>query len=278
MPIPSRGCPALGVPYRYRTIYVKTGKSPGRPYAPFGLDAQRTIEWRDLYVYGWTLEEIGRQYGLTRERVRQMLKKTGMTRLDGGREKAQMALLPAKIAAAKERRQRMNNKFWKYGGVLKSVALEINGGLPLQTKGYAVCKFITQKKSAQQRGTPFLLTLKEWWDIWQESGHWKDRGRGSGYCMARWGDSGPYAIGNVRIILSSENSRESYLITDSALRFSKGRARKDANSFLAPYGMRVRHNKNLKALPLELFVGDVMVERYSNIGDAVADAKRLILP
>jgi hypothetical protein len=49
----------------------------------------------------------------------------------------------------------------------------------------------------------------QWALIWARSGHWHERGLGKGkYCMARFGDKGPYASWNVKIILQSENSSE----------------------------------------------------------------------
>lgn len=65
------------------------------------------------------------------------------------------------------------------------------------------------KSGAKVRGIPFLLTFEEWLQIWEDSGHFHERGnRRNQYCMARFGDVGPYAVGNVKIILHSENSKE----------------------------------------------------------------------
>jgi hypothetical protein len=65
-------------------------------------------------------------------------------------------------------------------------------------------------RQAAGRNIPFLLTFEQWWDIWQQSGHWHERGNldGDKYCMARHGDVGPYAVGNVKIITNRENSIE----------------------------------------------------------------------
>jgi len=69
--------------------------------------------------------------------------------------------------------------------------------------------YIKQKSQAKQRGIPFLLTFEEWWKIWLDSGKWKQRGiRLDQCCMARFGDIGPYAVGNVRICSVSENHSE----------------------------------------------------------------------
>ena len=77
--------------------------------------------------------------------------------------------------------------------------------------GFAPFKaFDEQRYSAGYRLIPFNLTFSEWWELWQTSGQWKNRGRGTrlSYVMARLGDSGPYAIGNVRIITMGENMVE----------------------------------------------------------------------
>lgn len=68
-------------------------------------------------------------------------------------------------------------------------------------------KYRDHKKNAiNDRGIPFLLSFEEWWDIWQKSGHWHERGPRVGqYCMSRYNDIGPYAVGNVFIQLSTQN-------------------------------------------------------------------------
>lgn len=65
------------------------------------------------------------------------------------------------------------------------------------------------KFGAKKRGIAFLLTFSEWFSIWESSGHIDDRGRSlHQYQMARFGDSGPYAVGNVRIITCLDNKLE----------------------------------------------------------------------
>ncbi len=69
--------------------------------------------------------------------------------------------------------------------------------------------FYKHKYSAGQRGIAFLFTYEQWLDIWVASGHLHERGCKKGqYVMARYGDVGPYAVGNVKIILHSENQNE----------------------------------------------------------------------
>ncbi|MEH2569868.1 hypothetical protein V1289_009495 [Bradyrhizobium sp. AZCC 2289] len=66
-----------------------------------------------------------------------------------------------------------------------------------------------QKSNAKSRGILFRLTFDQWWAIWKESGMYERRGRGRrGFVMHRFGDSGPYEVGNVEIISASDNFRE----------------------------------------------------------------------
>lgn len=71
--------------------------------------------------------------------------------------------------------------------------------------------FRRQQRSANERGIAWEMTLDEWWRVWQDSGHWSQRGRRSGqYVMARLGDVGPYSVANVYITTSGENVKDYY--------------------------------------------------------------------
>lgn len=65
-----------------------------------------------------------------------------------------------------------------------------------------------QRGNAAARGITFLLSSAEWWQIWSSSGHYRERGQKSDqYCMARFGDVGPYALNNVEIVTNHENNK-----------------------------------------------------------------------
>jgi hypothetical protein len=71
--------------------------------------------------------------------------------------------------------------------------------------------YIIHKSGAKRRDIPFLFTFEEWLAIWTDSGKWSQRGNRAGrYVMARYGDVGPYAIGNVRICTVEENISEGH--------------------------------------------------------------------
>lgn len=71
----------------------------------------------------------------------------------------------------------------------------------------AIDKFRRQRQNARNRGIPWELSLKQWWQIWLDSGKWGCRGRElGGWVMGRIGDVGAYSPGNVYICDHSENA------------------------------------------------------------------------
>ncbi len=70
-------------------------------------------------------------------------------------------------------------------------------------------RWTQQKAHAKARGVAFELTFEEWWGLWEASGKWDQRGKLQGqYAMARHGDTGPYALGNVAIVEVYSNLKE----------------------------------------------------------------------
>lgn len=142
------------------------------------------------------MEQIGQKYGVTRERVRQILRGTcGLPATDGGAAKRGQAR-KARLRSTRDAR------YLAKSGCTYDEYCQIRaaGGTRAWQK---------QKKSAENRAIEWHLSLREWWQLWQDSGKWSERGRGAEkYVMSRLQDSGPYAIGNVHIQTLRENSRE----------------------------------------------------------------------
>jgi hypothetical protein len=74
-------------------------------------------------------------------------------------------------------------------------------------------RYKNQKNDARSRKILFLLSFKEWWVIWRDSGCIHKRGCHKGqYVMARGTpecpDVGSYGIGNIRIIPALQNRAE----------------------------------------------------------------------
>jgi hypothetical protein len=78
--------------------------------------------------------------------------------------------------------------------------------------GRAFRRYERHRRGAARRGIGFELTFAEWWRIWRDSGKYDRMGTHYGeYVMARHGDLGPYAVGNVEIQLATTNSSDANL-------------------------------------------------------------------
>jgi hypothetical protein len=173
----------------HSTACERIAVSLGRPDA-------RALSMADMRAQGLTLESIGRHYGITRERVRQILRKAGF-----GEVHKAFAIQRKGAKGAAKQSQREAMCFAKYGVSLDDYrAIRETGA----SRAYG-----SQKVNARRRGIEFKLTLGEWWSVWSASGKYHLRGKGIGhYCMSRIRDSGGYVVGNVHIQLCQENSRE----------------------------------------------------------------------
>ena len=70
-------------------------------------------------------------------------------------------------------------------------------------------RFQKHRVQSKHRGIKFLFTFEEWLNIWTDSGQFHNAGKHRGqYHMARYGDKGPYAVGNVRIVPCEVNHSE----------------------------------------------------------------------
>lgn len=164
---------------------------------------EREVRVVQLYTTGHTLQQIGTVYGITRERVRQILKKAGFAGSDGGVAKRKQKRLEAKAQA---RLLRDEAKAQAAFGCGFDELLKHNDGKRGWTKGSKSRAFIQQRRAAQHRGIEWLMAFPEWCRVWDESGHWNERGRtANGYVMARRQDFGPYAAWNVYITTLAQN-------------------------------------------------------------------------
>lgn len=154
-----------------------------------------------LRADGLTLQAIGRQVGLTRERVRQILAEHCAGRLGEDRRGADAAR--ERKERADQRRAEYERRVREHYGCDVAMLRAINPG-SLGDPASPARKYLEQKSKALRRGIEFSMTLPEWWKVWQDSGKWEARGR-FGYCMGRHGDAGPYAIGNVYITTIEQN-------------------------------------------------------------------------
>lgn len=178
---------------------------------------ERGEQMKSSYLSGLTLEQIGQIHGVTRERVRQILAKHGVKGQHSGRTKAIAERRAIKAMNAKANRDQRCIE--SYGCTYQAIESLFGVGVIL-TKTKATLAYAQHKKNAIQREVEFSITFLQWWSVWQKSGKWNERGRGK-YVMARNGDVGAYAVGNVHICTSSENVKEGYIKTPGHVRAAK---------------------------------------------------------
>ena len=142
----------------------------------------------ELYKSGRTQDEVAAQFGVTRQRVQQLIAKLGVGKADGGK---------------RERSRRR---------------LQVMGTKPAYGHGCSVTEmwtipkaarrpYIQHRTNARKRGILWEFTLPTWWAVWAASGKFAERRRG-GFGMARHGDAGPYAPWNVYICPNSQNIKD----------------------------------------------------------------------
>jgi hypothetical protein len=186
----------------------------------------RAYEMANRFAAGQTLQQIGDLFGLSRERVRQIIKPLGMNRARGGQRVVSnlrlFSIAERRIASRQKRIQKQE----EYFGCSYSEIMNLSGGVApfmarKKTPFSPVSRFLEQKINATKRGIGWELSLPEWWRIWQDSGKWELRGRGAGYCMGRFGDSGPYSVDNVYICTIGQNFSDSHIVRPRSSYFNR---------------------------------------------------------
>lgn len=166
----------------------------------------RAQRMADLYRSGKTLQEIGDEYGVTRERVRQILSDQGLTRADRRRT------APYVRDVLKARAEANCLARWGISRAEYRALIAKYGPRVPNTARNPFNAYSSQRNSAKCRGIEWNLSFREWWTVWQASGKWDKRGRGYGFCMARYGDHGPYATWNVYICTGAQNASDGFLV------------------------------------------------------------------
>jgi len=193
----------------YQAIHV-AAHTLGLKFARSGTgaaDNERADAMEAMYRAGKTLIEIGDLYGVSRERVRQILSKyRRLNANDGGRS------VRTKIEKERRRAQNEAECYKKHGCSTAQLRGLRKIGRAMRGEGFSVYQtplgaFRNQRNNALTRGIVWDLTLWDWWRIWQQSGKWDQRGRaGDAYVMCRFKDEGGYTIGNVYVATLRHNS------------------------------------------------------------------------
>jgi hypothetical protein len=166
-------------------------------------DAEREQRICQLYRAGHTLQEIGTVFCVTRERIRQIVSRAGVTADEGGSRK-RSATKRSRAEAA--RLARRNKHAMGTFGCDFTTLLAHNDGKGGFVKGTRGWEYIQQRLNAVSRGIEWSITFPEWCHVWDASGHYHERGRaGDSYVMARRQGFGPYAAWNVYITTLRQN-------------------------------------------------------------------------
>lgn len=171
------------------------------------VDQQRADDMAAMYRAGKTLEDIGGVYNVSRERVRQIISRyRGLSADNGG------SSVRSKLNRDRRRAAREAKCYAEHGCSSAQLKALRKAGRELMNEGVPrtrtpIGAFVQQRSNARSRGIEWSLTLWDWWSIWQESGHWDERGRtADAYVMCRFRDAGAYEIGNVYVATSSHNA------------------------------------------------------------------------
>jgi hypothetical protein len=186
-----------------------------------------------MYKSGATLAEVGGQFGITRERVRQIIKVLGIDKADGGAIMRALKNTTNKVDAIRVKNEHQEKRIRaKWGMSLDDYKAHVGEHGSCANAASPMGKYMQHRQNARRRGVAWDFTFAEWWRVWQESGKWDQRGRGigyHGYVMARWGDADtPYSIGTVYICTQSQNAKDSFIVSPAAARAAKRSAAKQA--------------------------------------------------
>jgi len=162
------------------------------------IDKSRHSEVLEMYINGSTYQEIADFFGVTRQYIGNIASKNGVTKKDGGKTKKTENKNSA-LGAKKDKvyLSRYGLTFFQYKEIAKTI------------EKFALIGFKSQKGNARRRGIDWKFSFLEWRKVWEDSGLWDSRGRGSqGCCMARIGDCGGYELGNVEIVTNRKNIQD----------------------------------------------------------------------
>lgn len=167
----------------------------------------RNAEIISGYQAGMTLQQISDEYGITRERVRQILATSGIAPESGGAKKVFAERRAAGLMSRDVHKAKVAKNFeakLARMGCTRDQYAEMKaeedgwlagGGAPSSTP---IATFGSRRTIARRMGHEWKLTLGEWWGLWAESGKWNDRGIGRHY-LCRLDTAKPFEIGNVEI-------------------------------------------------------------------------------
>jgi transposase len=197
-----------------KTPFVKAPSGPNRTGEHNRkVSADQRKEVVEMFKDGSTLSEIGAKFGVSPERIRQIVKLLGVEADSGGIAVRALKSTADKVAAKRAKNERAEEQCRaSWGMSLGEYRAHVAKYGTSQKKSSPMHRYVEHKRNALGRGIEWQFTFAQWWQVWQDSGKWEERGR-TGYVMARYGDGdAPYGLSTVYICTSRENIKDSYIV------------------------------------------------------------------
>lgn len=228
----------------------KQHKRTGNPrYKHPTPNGQTGIDWwaempsiADRYLVGGeSMQSIGDTYGVTREYIRLRLKAEGITYISSARHMRIVNRKSERIVAkfhkqnARAKALGMTGDEWreylaKYGAMRRD--------FPPGTTPSPYYYYVHQRKNAiHNLHVQWTLTFGDWWRMWQKSGRYAKRGRGSkSYVLCRINHNLPFRKGNVCVTTQKENLQKGWVDKPQSIRGPKMSHDKTAKRRAWAYG------------------------------------------
>lgn len=171
-------------------------------YQPKGFPVVNGIRDHGIYeahLKGQSNADLALEYNLTRERIWYIIKRFKLDSIPGGREHR----IANESTKRKTRRALIQNKkALKTYGVSKIVVDNFRA-TDIDYKKSALGRYIKLRYHCKKREIELALSIVEWWDIWQASGHYENYGK---YSLGRRDYNKGYTKQNSIIRTSKENA------------------------------------------------------------------------
>lgn len=167
-----------------------------------------------LYASGVTLREIGSRYGVCKERMRQVIKQFNLG------DSASCGAAKRGLENRKKHEAAVEKRHLDRWGFSKKERREQEAFYRKLGKQSPYRAYSQQKKNAHGRSIEWGLTFSQWLHLWGH--HLLERGaKSGGLVMCRYGDCGPYRLGNVYIATANHNHSAWRKWKDTGCKFEK---------------------------------------------------------
>lgn len=163
------------------------------------IDAKRDREIARRFLARETLTEIADDYGITRERVRQIVRREGVTPQQRGEPQRRRDAIERQKKREKARKRAREERIKQRWGISAQQYDKLRA-YDENLNRTPMGQFQYYKHSSNARGVPFNLEFKDWWALWRQ--HWHKRGRNDRekLVMVRKDFGRPIEKGNVQVV------------------------------------------------------------------------------